>query len=337
MRLILISAVLLLISSCKPGSQAPSVDHIPMELRFNRFDKTFFALDTQQIEKGLTQLEKETPGFYYDYMNYILGTSGNPTDSTTQKATTVFLKTYRAVYDSLAPGFENIDPLKKEIKKAYQYLKYYFPAFKSGPIWFYMGPFDAPGVAVLKEGVAIGIHQYAGRNFFAYQSPDIQNLYPSYISRRFESAYIVPTLVKAITEDLFPDQSSGKPLIEQMIEKGKYWYLSRLILPTSADSLITGFTTAQLDWCLENEGLIWTHLIRSDELQTLNPVLIQNYLGEAPFTQGLSQEYSPGNIGQWIGWRIVETYVNKNPDITPVELIQKSAAEILEKAKYKPR
>jgi hypothetical protein len=88
---------------------------------------------------------------------------------------------------------------------------------------------------------------------------------------------------------------------------------------------------------VENEGLIWTHLIRSDELQTLNPVLIQNYLGEAPFTQGLSQEYSPGNIGQWIGWRIVENYTNKNPAITPVELMQKSAAEILEKAKYKPR
>jgi hypothetical protein len=337
MRLLLISVALLLISSCKQRPQAPAVDHIPMELRFNRFDQTFFALDTQQLEKGLTQLEKESPGFYYDFMNYILGTTGNPSDTNTQRATAMFLQQYRSVYDSLQPSFENIDPLKKEIKKAHQYLKHYFPAFKPGPIWFYIGPFDAPGVAVLQQGVAIGLQQYAGSNFFAYQSPDIQSLYPSYISRRFESAYIVPTLVKAITEDLFPDQSSGKPLIEQMIEKGKYWYLSQLILPTTADSLITGFTTAQLDWCTENEGLIWTHLIRSAELQTLNPVLIQNYLGEAPFTQGLSQEYSPGNIGQWIGWRIVEAYVKKNAAITPVELMQTPATEILEKAKYKPR
>jgi len=110
-----------------------------------------------------------------------------------------------------------------------------------------------------------------------------------------------------------------------------------LILPTTADSLITGFTTAQLEWCKENEGLIWTHLIRSEELQTLNPVFIQNYLGEAPFTQGLSQEYSPGNIGQWVGWRIVETFVKKNNDITPAQLMQIPATEILEKAKYKPR
>ena len=92
MRLILISVILLVISSCKQGPQAPSVDHIPMELTFHRFDQTFFALDTQQLGKSLTQLEKETPGFYYDYMNYILGTSGNPTDTTTQKATTLFLK-----------------------------------------------------------------------------------------------------------------------------------------------------------------------------------------------------------------------------------------------------
>ncbi|MBM3413355.1 MAG: hypothetical protein FJY16_00205 [Bacteroidetes bacterium] len=337
MRLILASIALLLISSCKQQPQAPAVDHIPMDLSFQRFDQTFFALDTQQLEKSLAHLEKQSPGFYYDFMSYILGSSGNPADTNTQRTTAIFLQQYRLVYDSLQSSFENIDNLKKQIKKAHQYLSYYFPAFRPGPIWFYMGPFDAPGVAVLQQGVAIGLQQYAGCNFFAYQTPELQGLYPTYLSRRFEPSYIVPTLVKAITADLFPDQSNDKTLIEQMIEKGKYWYLSRLILPTTADSLITGFTTAQLEWCKENEGLIWTYLIRSDELQTLNPVFIQNYLGEAPFTQGLSQEYSPGNIGQWVGWRIVETYVKKNNDITPAQLMQRSATEILEKAKYKPR
>ena len=68
MRLILISISVLLISSCKQGPQAPSVDHIPMELSFHRFDQTFFALDTQQVEKSLNQLEKEFPGF--DFSRY---------------------------------------------------------------------------------------------------------------------------------------------------------------------------------------------------------------------------------------------------------------------------
>lgn len=337
MRFIILGVAIALLCSCKQRTQDPAVDHIPMELSFQRFDQRFFALDTQQLEKSLSNLEKESPGFYYDFMNYILGTSGNPSDTNTQRTTAIFLQQYRSVYDSLQPSFENIEALKKQIKKAHQYLSYYFPSFKPGPIWFYMGPFDAPGIAVLQQGVAIGLQQYAGSNFFAYQTPELQSLYPAYLSRRFESPYIVPTIVKAITADLFPDQSDGKNLIEQMIEKGKYWYLSRLILPSTADSLITGFTSAQLEWCIENEGLIWTHLIRSDELQTLNPVFIQNYLGEAPFTQGLSQEYSPGNIGQWIGWRIVEAYAKKNKKSTPTQLMQTPATEILEKAKYKPR
>jgi uncharacterized protein YjaZ len=66
-------------------------------------------------------------------------------------------------------------------------------------------------------------------------------------------------------------------------------------------------------------------------------VLIQNYIGEAPFTQGLSQEYSPGNIGQWIGWRIVKTFAEKNSSLAPTVIMNTPAAEILEKAKYKPK
>ena len=34
-----------------------------------------------------------------------------------------------------------------------------------------------------------------------------------------------------IVDDLFPDQSNGKPLIEQMVEKGKQWYLLDKFLP----------------------------------------------------------------------------------------------------------
>ena len=46
---------------------------------------------------------------------------------------------------------------------------------------------------------------------------------------------------------------------------------------------------------------------------SLNPAVIQTYIGEGPFTQGFSQEYSPGNIGQWIGWQIIKKFVRKKP------------------------
>jgi hypothetical protein len=69
----------------------------------------------------------------------------------------------------------------------------------------------------------------------------------------------------------------------------------------------------------------------------LNPVVIQTYIGEGPFTQGFSQELSPGNIGQWLGWQIIKKYLSKNPDITPEELMKTDSKIILEEAKYKPK
>ena len=329
--------LLLGLTSCQFSKKGPDVSKVQVSFTLQRFDQALFNVDTTQLEKGLQQLAQQFPGFYGDYMNYILGVSGAPQDSSTQFTTKNFISSYRTVYDSIQLQFRNTKSLQQALTQAFQYVHYYFPNYKTGDVWLYIGPFDAPGVALVKNGVAVGLQQFAGKNFFAYQTPALQNLYPAYLSRRFEPAYIVPNVIKAISEDLFPDKSAERPLIDQMIEKGKYWYLSQLLLPDTPDSLLTGFTGAQLAWCQENEGLIWAQLIRTDELQTLNPVLIQNYIGEAPFTQGLSQEHSPGNIGQWIGWQIVNRFAAKNPAFSPADVMNTPASELLEKAKYKPK
>jgi hypothetical protein len=143
--------------------------------------------------------------------------------------------------------------------------------------------------------------------------------------------------MKLIVDDLFPDKSNGRPLIEQMIEKGKQWYLLDKFLPRTADSLKTGYTQRQLEWCNENEALIWSILLKNENLNSIDPVTIQTYIGEGPFTQGFSQESSPGNLGQWIGWQIVKKFAEKNPDTKPQDIMLTDARNILEEAKYKPK
>jgi hypothetical protein len=226
--------------------------------------------------------------------------------------------------------------MEEGLRRGFQYTAYYFPQYKLPPkVVSYIGPFDAPGVAITRYTLAIGLQLYAGKNFPFYLSTQGQDLFPLYISRRFEPEYVVPNCMKAIAEDIYPDLSSSRTLMEQMIEKGKNWWLVDQLLPETADSLKTGFTQRQLNWCLGNEGQIWNFFL-DQNLYSLEPDLIKNFIGDGPYTQGMP-EASPGNIGQWVGWRIVQKYVSMHPDLTPPQLLKIPAKQIFEEAKYKPK
>ena len=334
-------ALALLISlslfACKKKKGIPNVSHIKVEIPIERFDQDFFSIDTNNLSQGLSKLSQQHPGFYADFMQQILRVNGSNTDPSTILATKEILSGYMDVYKSLEQEYKNTDWLKKELQKGFQFVKYYFPSYKTGKVILFVGPFYAPGVASTSDGLAIGLHLFAGRDFGPYQSRELIELFPLYISRRFSKEYITANCMKAVALELFPDKSSGKALIEQMVEKGKQWWLLDKFLPATPDSIKTGYTKAQLDWCERNEGVIWSEIIRNTDLNSLNPIDIQTYIGEGPFTQGFSPENSPGNLGQWIGWQIVKKYVSKNPNLKPEEVMNTDARKILEEAKYKPR
>jgi hypothetical protein len=323
--------------ACKNRKKAPDVSEIPVSLTIERFDQAFFSLDSNHIQDGMRQLNSQFPYFLGDFVVNILGTE--PLSDTSLEAFRVcrsFLSSYMPVKDSITQPLKDLSGVQRDLKKSFQYLNYYFPSYRlPSQVLTYIGPFDAPGVALTSHALAIGLQLYAGKDFPFYKSSRGQELFPLYISRRFEPAYIVPNSLKVLTEDLYPDQSTGKPLIEEMVEKGKYWYLLDLLLPETEDSLKTGFTGKQLSWCKSNEGQIWNFLLQND-LYTIDPEIIKIYIGDGPYTQGMP-EASPGNIGQWVGWQIVSKYASGHPERSPAEIMQMNARQLFDESKYKPK
>ncbi len=330
---LILFAIVLGMTACH-NKKIPDVSAIKVDVAIERFDQAFFAIDSNNLPASLLQLNKEYPYFTTDFLVNILGINPSPDSLFVVRR---FLSSYYPVRDSIALSFKNTRALENELRQGFRFIKYYFPEYQLPPKTVtYIGPFDAPGVALTKYTLAIGLQLYAGKNFSFYTSQQGQELYPLYISRRFEPVYIPVNCMKAIAEDLFPDNSSGRPLIEQMIEKGKYWYLTEQFLPGSADSLTTGYTQKQLDWCQGNEGMIWNYLLQSADIFTLDPDIIKNYIGEAPTTNGMP-DAAPGNIGQWVGWQIVKKYLADNPAVSPAELMKTNARKIFDEARYKPK
>jgi len=338
-KIVPILLIIFVANACKNNKNIPDVSKIPITVSIERFDKAFFSLDTNNIVPGLFKLNQQFPYFTNDFITNILG--AEPLSDTSKiafEASRQFLSSYWPAKDSIERKFEKMDWLEKELQQSFKLVKYYFPKYQLPPkVVTFIGPFDAPGVAITQYTLAIGLQIYAGKNFSFYTSMQGQEMYPTYISRRFEPSYIRVNCMKAISEDLFADKSDNKPLIEQMIEKGKYWYLLNQFLPEADDSLITGFTQKQTEWCKKNEGLIWGYFLQTNnELYTIDPDIIKNYIGDAPSTTGMP-DASPGNIGQWVGWQIVKSYIDKNPSITPLQLMTTDAKKIFEETKYKPR
>jgi hypothetical protein len=161
-------------------------------------------------------------------------------------------------------------------------------------------------------------------------------LYPSYISRKFSPEYISVNCIKNIIDDMFPDQSGEKTLVEQMVEKGKRIYLADLLMPDTHDTLIIGYTDNQLKGCLKNEGMIWNYFVKNGLVYNNDPSLIKNYVGDSPNTPEFG-EGAPGNIGLFVGWQIVKEFMQKNESLSPQEMMATDPKKLFEESKYRPR
>ena len=342
MKKISIISLLFVLVACNNDKNIPDVSGIKADITTKRFDQDFFSIDSNNIYPGLQRLNEKYPVLTPVFLQNILGLDSTNLLSGLKQ----YLNLNNSVYQSANDIFKKFDPYEKEFQQAFRFVKYYFPDYKIPEIVTVVGPLDA--LARLgndyipdflgPDFLGVSLQFYLGKDFPAYKDPYfIENIAPLYRSKRFSKEYIVPECMRLIVDDLFPDKSAGKPLIEQMIEKGKQWYLLDKFLPTTADSLKTGYTKQQLDWCNENEGLIWSVLLKGENLNSIDPVTLQTYIGEGPFTQGFSQEYSPGNLGQWIGWQIVKKFADKNSSMKPEDIMQMDARKILEEAKYKPK
>jgi hypothetical protein len=325
----------LMFFACNHSNDKPDVSGIEVKFTISRFEKDFFKIDTNNLGAGLARINQEYPNFFPFYMQQILRVpDSGPSSYPVIKS---IVSGYHGINDSIQKKYKNLDWLKGELTTGFKYTKHYYTDYKIPNIITFIGSFDAPGVVLTSQYLGIGLHQFAGKNFSVYKEAQLVEVYPDYISRRFDKEYIVPNCMKAVVDDIYPDSSVGRPLIEQMIIKGKQWYLLDHFLPGTEDSLKTGFTAKQLDWVNRNEGNIWGYITSNTDIYTIDPSVIQDYIGEGPFTRGLPEGSSPGNIGQWVGWQIVKKFADKNPELSVQQVMATSPVNIFQEAKYKPK
>lgn len=334
--IVMIIATGIFLSSCKNNNLAPDVSKIPVVLSTERYEKDFFSLDSATLQEGLKKLTAKYPSFQNNFIYTILNVDPRwPADSALNYLKG-FIGAYRPVFDSSQKVFADFTPYEKEIKKALQYLKYYFPDYKAPKkIITYIGPLDGFGDILDEEHFIVGLHQHLGKNFSLYGTEWVSQTYPAYITERFTPEYISVNAMKNIISDLYPEKPEDKSLLLQMVEKGKRLYLLQKLLPETQEYKLIGYTVKQLKESYSHEAAIWNLFTQNNFLQIIDNNLIKNYIGESPKTQELG-ESAPGNIGSFAGWQIVKKYMDKFPDTNLKALMVMDAEKLFNEAKYKP-
>jgi hypothetical protein len=292
-------------------------------------------MDTANMEQSLDQLQQKYTTFINDFLYNLLGLPPAK-DSVLDKAKR-FIHDYKPVYDTILAKYPGIAQQTKEITHALQFVKYYFPKYKTPEsVITFAGPLEGYASVLTSSGLAVGLQLYLGKNYPAYNTDYIADTYPAYRSRRFEPTYIAVDCIKLIVSDIYPPTNGSQALVYQMVDAGKRLYALDAFMPETPDTLKTGYTEEQLEGCYENETRIWNFFVQNNLLYSTDPASARDYMNDGPKTEVLGDK-SPGFIGQFVGWQIVKKWMEQDPKRTLPQLLETPAKQVFEEAKYKPK
>ena len=173
---------------------------------------------------------------------------------------------------------------------------------------------------------------YLGENNKHYQAFGV----PKFISQRCDKKYMaIDCFKKAIVYRHLPEKAR-ETLLDHMIYEGKKLYFTELMFPEKSEQDIIGYTDAKYGWAMTYQGNVWSYLVEKNLLFSKDNDPVLKMIEEAPFTKPFTNE-SPGRLGAFIGWKIIQHYMKNNPDVTLPQLLQNTDSRaILNAAKYQP-
>ncbi|MBX7108602.1 MAG: hypothetical protein K1X61_08165 [Chitinophagales bacterium] len=327
-------ALLLTVASCHSG-KPPDLSGVEVDLKLNRMEKDLFALSASAYPSQIDSLRKKYPVLFPFYFREIGGwdleadTTKSWKDSIWQYVQSPYSQ---ALYDSTMMRFDDVTVFAQNLQLALRYFKYYFPKAAIPEVNTLINA--PPAFTVGNDLLCISLDKYLGPGsaFYKYETEPV----PQYLLRRFTPEYMVCNCIHVLATANFEFNAPGKKLLDAMIYNGKILYLKKKVLPAADDSIITGYTKADLVWCKNNEPEIWKFFIEKKLLYSTDPLQYAKYINEGPSTSGMPEE-APGNIGSWVGWRIVTAFMEKNEGYTLQQLMEETDAQkILSASKYKP-
>jgi hypothetical protein len=327
--------LLLAVASCKRDIYKINISGSEVEVKVTRLEKDLFTISPGRLQDSTLWLRKKY-GSFLRYFSYVINI-GEMTDSAWSSRLLGFCtdKLNNEVYGSVEAVYPTMESIERELSSLFSHYRYYFPSKPVPSVYTCITGFNNSLITVKDTLLGIGLDRYLGSESKYYQQLGLYK----YQVARMNPSNIIPDCAYgwATAEWNYSDAGyEAENVLSSILHEGKLLYFAKCMLPEYKDELIFGFTQAQVKFCRQNEGRMWQYIVENNLLFKTEQLTIKKLIGDAPFTSYFSSD-SPGRAAAWIGFRIVESYMKKNRDVTLEDLMKQTDLQsILEKAKYHP-
>lgn len=319
MRLLTFFIIILTILGCQRNNEESSVPKI--DVKIERFDKKLMATTTK---KELLDLLKSNEGYLRQFYRVY------PDDSAfiEHLYTVVHHPETQKLHQEVVTTFGDLHDIENELGSAFAKIKAQFPDF------------TPPKVVATFTGLENDIYVsdsvvYIALEAFLGPKASYRPQQPDYILYRYQKPFIVPTVVRFISDKYNKMAQDDGTLLSDMIYFGKAFEFTKEMLPKGSDSLIIAYPDSVMRQAWNAQDLVWAYFIDKSLLYEKQPKIKEKYIGERPKVFEIGPN-CPGRIGQWVGWRIVQRYLKENPSVTLKELMDNgNAQDIFIKSKYR--
>lgn len=323
----------LLLVSCRTNERQADISDIQLQLDIQRFERDLFQVKMDTLPEHVNYLNQKYGDFFELYTNGVINI-GKPSRRGFLRYLQDFLTDpyMQKAYDRAEKLYPDVKREERLLTKAFKRYKYFFPGHPVPDIYTIISGFNE-SVIIDKEVLAIALDKYLGPKCEYYQ----RLRWPRYRVKKMHRKMIPSDCMRlwGQTEWMYND-SVDNTVANHMIYKGKILYYVTKVLPELPDSVHFRFTKDELQFCRNNEKRMWTFFVEHDKLFSTNEMDIRKYTRDAPFTKGFPRE-SPGRVANWLGYRIVQSYMENHPDITMNELMSNDEYRaLLNQSKYDP-
>ena len=329
-----IAMLVVLLCGCGNKYQYIPKDIEALKVEIVRFDSAQLAVRTDSVKQDIEKLYADYEEFMPMYVEGILRIPTEDTAYLCEMYAQFLTDTVMgfAQTNALAKEkFANVDSLQETLNTGFSRLHYLFPDWEiPAKVYLFVSGFNS-SVMYYENVMGIGVDMYLGSDYPYYN----QVVY-NYQKQTMRKACIAGDLLSMYLAYNIAYNSKYNRLLEHMIFRGKQMFLLGELLPDEPAWEIIGYSKEQWDWCETYEQAIWNRIMEKRDLFKTESIVLNSYMNEGPFTAEISQE-SPGRLGVWVGWQIVDSYMRNNEQVSIQELISEGDAQkILEQSFYKP-